>query len=94
MVQKISLKDFNKKEENSNPFVSFHKGSRKNIHPSFEAIDDFDCYFIYNKKKKYFYVEYSPIINNNIKKYTRTIISNNVSNVINDIKKYQENPLL
>jgi hypothetical protein len=93
MIQKISIKELEQKSKEQE-FVKFNRGSRKLIHPSFESIDNIDCEFIYNKHKRFFYVEYSPVINNNIKNYTRSIISSNVEHIIKEIKKYQETPLV
>lgn len=74
-------------------FFEFEKGSRSTIHPLFEEIEDFDIRMLYNKKDKFFLVEFSPSIENGKKKYNRGIISKDVKYIINSVRKLQEAPL-
>lgn len=99
MVEKISIKKFNdmqqeQSKKNVQQYIKFEQGKRKFIHPLFEDIDDLDCYFLYNKIKKFFYVEFSPVINNSHKSYTRSLISSDVSFIVKEIKNLQGMPLV
>lgn len=73
---------------NQQEFILFRRGHRKNLHPNFEKIDDINCEFLYNIKKKFFYVKYQPkFINNSFKGYEKEVISKNVDFIIKTLKE-------
>ena len=71
---------------NSNDWISLDKEQRVNLHPLFKSIEDFNCKVNYHLKLKTFFVEHG--YNENTRSYDKGILSNSITNVVEDITSY------
>ena len=67
-------------------WISLNQTQRVNIHPLFRSIEEFNCSVHYQSKLKCFYVEYG--YNENTKKYDKGILSNSITNIVDDVLAY------
>jgi hypothetical protein len=71
---------------NSSEWIVLDRDQRVNLHPLFKGVEEFICQVQFNIRLKCFYVEYA--YNENTGKYDKGILSNSISNIVDDVQDY------
>lgn len=77
--------------------IELYEGYRCNIHPKLEILDEIDCKVIYNRKLKFFHIEYDRDREQKEVVYRKAILSTDpvsINEMIQDFQRWKEEELM